>query len=191
MTGDGGTGRGQWASFEAEALPHAPGLFRLAMWLERDPHEAEDLVQETLTRAMQSFHRFTSGTNCRAWLVAILHNIRRNRLRARLRHPVVEDVDDRIAETVPFVPAIPQQITDEEMLEALRSLPEANQNVILLCDVEGMTYKEIAQALDIPIGTVMSRLHRGRALLRRRLAAAQAAGIADIAGRRSATEGAP
>lgn len=181
---------GDWAGFEAEALPHAAGLFRLAMWLERNRHEAEDLVQETLTRALQSFHRFTPGTNCRAWLITILHYVRSNRLRALRRHPLVEDADDRIAETVPFVPAIPQRLTDEEMLEALGSLPEAYQHVILLCDVEEMTYREIAEALQIPVGTVMSRLHRGRALLRLRLAALQVpAGAAVPAARRRAREG--
>ena len=159
-------------------MPHAPQLFRLAMWLERDRHEAEDLVQETLTQALQSFHRFTPGTNCRAWLVTILNHLRSNRRRARIRHPLIEDVDDRIAETVPFVPAIPQHVTDEEMIAALRGLPEAHQNVILLCDIEEMTYKEIAEALSIPIGTVMSRLHRGRTLLRQQLAAARGASSA-------------
>jgi len=179
-----------WATFETEALPHAPRLFRLALWLERDRAEAEDLVQETFIQALQSFHRFTPGTNCRAWLVTILHHVRSNRIRARVRRPVVEDVDDRIAETVPFVAAIPQQVTDEDMLAALRSIPEAHQAVILLCDVEEMTYKEIAEALDIPIGTVMSRLHRGRALLRRQLAAwAPRTGAGSE--RRAAPEGAP
>lgn len=160
-----------WAAFETEALPHAPRLFRLAMWLERDRQEAEDLVQETLTQALQSFHRFTPGTNCRAWLVTILHHLRSNRRRARYRHPVVDDADDYLTTTVPFVPAIPQHLTDEEMLAALRSIPEAHQQIILLCDIEEMTYKEIAETLSIPIGTVMSRLHRGRAMLRQQLAA--------------------
>lgn len=163
-----------WSRFEIEAMPHAPALFRLAMWFERDRSEAEDLVQETMVRALQSFHRFTPGTNCRAWLMRILHNIRSNRLRARRRRPVVEDPDDRIAEIVPFVPPVPQDVTDEDMLEALRSIPEIHQNVILLCDVEDMTYKEVAETLAIPIGTVMSRLHRGRATLRQRLAGTSA-----------------
>lgn len=155
-----------WATFETEALPHAPRLFRLALWLERDRHEAEDLVQETFIQALQSFHRFTPGTNCRAWLVTILHHVRSNRIRARMRRPVLDDVDDRLAETVPFVAAVPQHVTDEDMLAALKDIPEAHQTVILLCDVEEMTYKEIAEALGIPIGTVMSRLHRGRRQLR-------------------------
>jgi RNA polymerase sigma-70 factor (ECF subfamily) len=158
-----------WSAFEAEALPHVDRLFRLAMWMERDRQEAEDLVQETLIQALNSFHRFTAGTNCKAWLIAILHHVRSNRRRAKQRRPEVEDPDDRIAQTVPADPPIPQQITDEDILAALRGIPEAYHDIILLCDVEGMTYKEIAEALAIPIGTVMSRLHRGRALLRARL----------------------
>ena len=137
--------------------------------MERDRQEAEDLVQETMVQALKSFHRFTPGTNCKAWLVTILHHVRSNRRRARMRRPEVEDPDDRIAQTVPADPPIPQQVTDEDMLAALRGIPEAHQDIILLCDVEGMTYKEIAEALAIPIGTVMSRLHRGRAMLRAQL----------------------
>jgi RNA polymerase sigma-70 factor, ECF subfamily len=158
-----------WEAFEAEAMPHLDRLFRLALWMERDRREAEDLVQETMVQALKSFHRFTPGTNCKAWLVAILHHVRSNRRRARMRRPEVEDPDDRIAQTVPADPPIPDQITDEDILAALRGIPEAHQDIILLCDVEGMTYKEIAEALAIPIGTVMSRLHRGRALLRAQL----------------------
>jgi len=158
-----------WTAFEAEAMPHLDRLFRLAMWMERDRQEAEDLVQETMVQALKSFHRFTPGTNCKAWLVTILHHVRSNRRRARMRRPEVEDPDDRIAQTVPADPPIPQQVTDEDMLAALRGIPEAHQDIILLCDVEGMTYKEIAEALAIPIGTVMSRLHRGRAMLRAQL----------------------
>ena len=161
-----------WAEFEAEALPHAERLFRLAMWLERDRQDAEDLVQETMIQALQSFHRYARGTNCRAWLSSILQHVRSNRRRAGYRRAEVADIDDRIAETVPFVPAVPDRLMDEDVLAALGAIPEPYQAVILLCDVEEMTYKEIAEALSIPIGTVMSRLHRGRALLRRQLAQA-------------------
>ncbi|MGH9384987.1 MAG: sigma-70 family RNA polymerase sigma factor [Vicinamibacterales bacterium] len=161
-----------WAAFEAEVLPHLDRLFRLAMWMERDRQEAEDLVQETLIQALKSFHRFTVGTNCKAWLVTILHHVRSNRRRARMRRPEIEDPDDRIAQTVPADPLIPDHITDQDILAALRGIPEAYHDIILLCDVEGMTYKEIAETLAIPIGTVMSRLHRGRTMLRARLSAA-------------------
>lgn len=160
-----------WTAFEAEAMPHVDRLFRLAMWWERDRSEAEDLVQDTLVQALQSFHRFTPGTNCRAWLVVILQHVRSNRRRSKLRRPTVEDVDDRIAETVPFVEPVPQQLTDEDVLAALRGIPEAFQDIILLSDVEELTYKEIAGVLAIPMGTVMSRLHRGRIVLRQQLTA--------------------
>jgi len=160
-----------WAAFEAEALPHVDRLFRLAMWFERNRDEAEDLVQETMMQALQSFHRFQPGTNCRAWLVTILQHVRSNRRRARSRSPLVSDPDDRIAQTIPFVPPVPQQLSDKTILSALRRIAAQYQEVVVLCDVEEMTYKEIADALAIPIGTVMSRLHRGRALLRSELAA--------------------
>jgi RNA polymerase sigma-70 factor, ECF subfamily len=140
------------------------------MWLERSRAEAEDLVQETLMRALQSFDRYTPGTNCRAWLATILHHVRSNRRRASGRLALVPDIDDRIAAATPFVPPIPEELTDENLLGALRSIPEQYQHVIVLCDVEEVTYKEISQALDIPLGTVMSRLHRGRTLLRAQLA---------------------
>jgi len=160
-----------WAAFEAEAMPHADRLFRLALWFERNRSEAEDLVQETMMHALQSFHRFQPGTNCRAWLTTILQHVRSNRRRARSRSPLVDDPEDRIAAATPFVPPISQQLTDEDLLNALRKIPASFQEVIVLCDVEELTYKEIAEALEIPIGTVMSRLHRGRALLRAELGA--------------------
>ena len=152
-------------------MPFAAGLFRLAMWLEHDRGEAEDLVQETMLQALKSFHRYSRGTNCKAWLITILHHVRANRRRASRRLAALEEPDERIAETTPFVPAVPVEITDEDFLIALQGIPEHCQNIILLCDVEELTYKETAAALQIPIGTVMSRLHRGRAMLRQRLAA--------------------
>jgi len=158
-----------WAAFEAEALPHVDRLFRLALWFERSRQEAEDLVQETMMQALQSFHRFRPGTNCRAWLVTILQHVRSNRRRARQRSPLVDDPEDRIANTVPFVAPVPDTLTDENILGALGRIAVQFQEVIVLCDVEELTYKEIADALAIPVGTVMSRLHRGRASLRSEL----------------------
>jgi RNA polymerase sigma-70 factor (ECF subfamily) len=156
-----------WKAFEAEALPHVDRLFRLAIWLERDRAAAEDLVQETLTQALQSFHRYTPGTNCRAWLTSILQHLRSNRRRAQNREPIETGaIEERFAQTLTFVPPVPEHLTDEDVLGALRQIPETYQEVILLCDVQEMTYKEIASALNIPLGTVMSRLHRGRELLR-------------------------
>jgi RNA polymerase sigma-70 factor, ECF subfamily len=160
----------QWASFEAEALPHLSALFRVAMWLVRDRSEAEDLVQDTFTQALQSFHRFEKGTNCRAWLIRILFHVNSNRRRAIARLELVSDTDERIAETIAFDPPTPQGLTEEEVLRALRSLPPQFEEVVLLSDIEDMTYKEIAKTLGVPIGTVMSRLHRGRKLMRAELA---------------------
>jgi RNA polymerase sigma-70 factor (ECF subfamily) len=160
----------RWLAFETEAMPHVERLFRHAMWLTRNRAEAEDLVQETLVQALQSFHRFTPGTNCRAWLVTILQHVRSNRQRKLGRVIVDSTLEERAANVVPFVPPIPDAVTDEDMLLALQQIPSHHQEVILLCDVEEMTYKEIAAALDVPIGTVMSRLHRGRQLLRTELA---------------------
>lgn len=163
-----------WAAFEAEVLPHAPRLFRLAMWYERNRADAEDVVQDTMVQALRSFHRFQPGTNCRAWLITILQRLVSNRRRSRSRSIIVSDPDDRIADAVPFVPPVPQELTDEDVLSSLRRLPMVFQEVILLCDIEELSYREAAEALAIPIGTVMSRLHRGRAQLRVELAAADA-----------------
>lgn len=161
-----------WTAFEAEAMPHVGSLFRLAMWWERDRAVAEDLVQDTLVEALKSFHRFTPGTNCRAWLATILRHVRSNRHRSLQKAPPVDPADD-LADTVPFVAAVPQHLTDEDVLAALGSIPAQYQEIILLSDVEELSYKEIADTLAIPMGTVMSRLHRGRAHLRQSLAARQ------------------
>ena len=163
-----------WAAFEGEVYPHADRLFRLAMWFVRNRADAEDVVQDTMMQALKSFHRFQPGTNCRAWLTTILQHIVSNRRRAKGRSIVVSDPDDRIAQAVPFVPPVPQDLSDELVLSSLRRLPTAFQEVILLCDIEDLSYKEAAEALAIPIGTVMSRLHRGRAQLRSELVAAEA-----------------
>jgi RNA polymerase sigma-70 factor (ECF subfamily) len=154
--------------FEATILPHVDCVFRFAMWLIRDRTEAEDMVQETLTQALQSFHRFEPGTNARAWLLTILRHVRSNRLRARQRRPEVV-TDDRL-DALPAIEVTPQQVTDEEVLAALKALPSGFQEVIVLADVEEFSYKEIATVLEIPIGTVMSRIHRARRLLRAALA---------------------
>ena len=160
----------QWTAFEAEAMPHATSLFRIALWLTRDQTEAEDLVQETLTEALASFHRFARGTNCRAWLVSIMYHRHSKRRKATTRLHLVSDAEERIAETIAFEAPTPQNVTDEEVLGALERLPPAFQEVVILADVEEMSYKEIAAAIDVPMGTVMSRISRGRRLLRGELA---------------------
>ena len=162
-----------WAAFEGQVLPHADRLFCLAIWFVRNRADAEDVVQDTMMQALKSFHRVQPGTNCRAWLTTILQRVVSNRRRA-LRSIVVDDPDDRVAQSEPFVPPVPQVLTDELVLGTLRRLPTTFQEVILLCDVEDLSYKEAAEALAIPIATVISRLHRGRAQLRAELAAADA-----------------
>ena len=161
---------GVWAAFEAEALPHLDRLFRLAMWFERDRAEAEDLVQETLKEALASFHRFKAGTNCRAWLVSILQHVRGNRQRAKSRSLFIDDPEELAARTVPFTPPVPQELTDEDVLAALGRLPAHYQGVIVLCDVEELSYKEIAAALNEAPGTSRAQLSRARARLRELLA---------------------
>lgn len=178
----------KWAAFEAQALPHLSALFRVAVWLVRDKTEAEDLIQDTFMQALQSFHRFEKGTNCRAWLTRIMFHMNSNRRRAKARLQLVSDADERIAETVVFDPPTPQGLTEEEVLRALRSLPQRFEEVVLLSDIEDMTYKEIAKTLNVPIGTVMSRLHRGRKMMRAELASyANSRGIGGQAERASAS----
>ena len=158
-----------WASFESEALPFHVDLYRLARWLLRNQAEAEDLVQETFVEALRSFHRFEKGTNCRAWLIRIMYHTLSKRRRDSNRLRVVGDADEQIAETVAAEPPRSGEVVEEEVLSALKRLPEHYQEVVILSDVEDMSYKEIADALSIPTGTVMSRLHRGRSLLRSEL----------------------
>jgi RNA polymerase sigma-70 factor (ECF subfamily) len=153
--------------FEAEALPLLRSLYSSACRLTRNPHDAEDLVQETYLRAYRAFDRFRPGTNIRAWMYTILHRVRTDALRRAGRNPEREELP---AEG-PGVP--PEQhaalAEGEEVGRALAALPEVFRTAVLLRDVEEFSYQEIARILDIPVGTVMSRIHRGRALLRRAL----------------------
>ena len=166
--------------FEETALVHLDILYRSALRFTHNRSEAEDLIQETCLRAFRSFHRFNPGTNCRAWLLTILRNEFLKRLK-RGGHEVL-DTDPGDHETRAT------SITDEsrtrghpeeELLQAvlhgdvdraLKALPLVNREVVVLADLEGCSYKEIAQIVDCPIGTVMSRLSRGRAQLRQLLA---------------------
>jgi len=165
--------------FETEALGLADQLFRVAFRLLRDRARAEDLVQETYLQAWRSFHRFELGTNLRAWLYKILFNVyysgqRKERLQ-------LVPAEETLAETIAYDPPTPQRVTDEEVLAALERLPRDFQIPLLLADVEELSYREIADVLEIPLGTVMSRLHRGRKLLRTELAGyARNAGYRDL-----------
>jgi RNA polymerase sigma-70 factor (ECF subfamily) len=157
--------------FEAEALPHTRSLYGTALRMTGNAHDAEDLVQETLLRAYRGFGRFTPGTNIRAWLYTILHRVRTDAFRRQQRSvPTTELAGDG-----PPTPAPQEALAQggEDLERALASLPEPFRMAVVLRDVEDFTYQEIATMLEIPIGTVMSRIHRGRALLREHLAEAR------------------
>ncbi len=160
----------RWADFETEALPHMACLNRIAIWLLRDRAAAEDLVQETFMQALQSFHRYESGTNIRAWLMTIMYRTKIKQQRAAGRFPIVDAAEEQIAETIAFKPSIAEKLTDEDVLATLDRLPAQFREAVVLSDVEEFSYKEIAEVLQIPIGTVMSRVSRARKLLRAELA---------------------
>ncbi len=150
--------------FETEALPYLKALYSSAYRLTRNTHDAEDLVQETFLRAFRSFRSFEPGTNLRAWLYTILHRVRTDALRKSGRAPrSVELLEDACA-VAPAQEALARG--QEDVARALADLPENFRVAVILRDVEDLSYEEIAQVLSVPIGTVMSRIHRGRALLR-------------------------
>jgi RNA polymerase sigma-70 factor (ECF subfamily) len=164
------------ASFEAEALTYLDGLYRAALRLTRVPADAEDLVQETYLRAFRASDSFEPDTNLRAWLFTILHNTARNRARDRAREPVMVDSEavDRAADTGPGAADTPETLLLRETLApelqaAIDDLPEAFRQAVWLRDVEEFSYAEIATMLEVPIGTVMSRISRGRRMLFERL----------------------
>ena len=169
MFGIGREREKEWAAFESEALPLMPDVFRVAHWLVRNREEAEDLTQETFAQALKSFHRYSPDTNCRAWLITILYRLNGKRRLKLGQIKLVEDAEEQIAQTVAFEPPIPQNLTDEDILRAIERVPPKFSQVVLLTDVEEFTYTEAADLLQVPIGTVMSRLHRGRRLLRQEL----------------------
>jgi len=166
--------------FEREVLPILPNLYGAALRFTRNPQDAEDLVQETYLRAFRGFAGFQEGTNLRAWMYRILTNTFINIYRKKQREPVtVQDDDiedwylyDRLGSSTVEASAeseVLEKLPDEDVQRALEALPEGFRMAVLLADVEGFSYKEIAEIMDIPIGTVMSRLHRGRKALQKAL----------------------
>ncbi|MEU2947676.1 sigma-70 family RNA polymerase sigma factor [Nocardiopsis alba] len=181
-TAGGARDEGQTLDFATAVTPFADQLYPTALRMTRNPADAEDLVQETFTKAFANFHQFRAGTNLRAWLYRILTNTFINGYRKKQREPRQETTDEikdwqlaaaeahtssgmRSAET-----EVLDHLPDSDIKQALARLPEEFQEVIYLVDIEGYAYKEVAARMGTPLGTVMSRLHRARRQLREMLA---------------------
>jgi RNA polymerase sigma-70 factor, ECF subfamily len=166
--------------FEAEVLPQLDRLYGAALRYTRDPHDAADLVQESVAKAYRSFHQYRPGTNLRAWLYRVLHTTYLSMYRKQQRRPQ-EDLQDQIDDYSFYDEVnraggrsaereVLESFTDDEIKQALADLPEPFRVAVYLADVEGFAYKEIAEIMGTPVGTVMSRLHRGRKALQMALA---------------------
>ena len=166
--------------FAKQAMQYAPQLYSAALRMTRNTADAEDLVQDAYLRAYRGFATFSDGTNLRAWLFRILTNTYINRYRAKQRRPIETDLADvedlylyRRVNTLGAAASAEDTLfdlfTDDEVKRALEDLPDTFRLPVLLADVEQFSYKEIAEMLDIPIGTVMSRLHRGRKAMQKAL----------------------
>jgi RNA polymerase sigma-70 factor (ECF subfamily) len=167
------------SEFEAEAVPHMDLLYNFALRTTGDPDDARDLLQETFLKAYRFWDKYEKGTNIRAWLFRIMKNSYINRYRKETREPGMVDYED----VENFYDSIRADSTDtndlqeklfgnilgDEVTQALQSLPEDFRTVVILADIEGLSYEEIAEFLNCPIGTVRSRLHRGRKMLQTQL----------------------
>jgi RNA polymerase sigma-70 factor (ECF subfamily) len=171
------------AHFSDQAMEYMGSLYTAALRMTRNPADAEDLVQETYLKAYRAFGTFTEGTNLKAWLYRILTNTFINSYRSKKRRPEQSELDEgedlylyrrlggleAVAAGRSAEEEVLDHFTDTEVKDAVEALPEQFRMAVLLADVEGFSYKEIAEILDVPIGTVMSRLHRGRKSLQKTL----------------------
>jgi RNA polymerase sigma-70 factor, ECF subfamily len=169
------------ADFEADAMQYAPQLYSAALRMTRNPADAEDVVQETFLKAYRAYNSYAEGTNLKAWLYRILTNTYINNYRKQQRRPSEVELGElqdlylykRLGESSGATQSAEADMldvfVDTDIIEALESLPETFRMPVVYADVEGLSYKEIAEALDVPIGTVMSRLHRGRKALQKKL----------------------
>jgi RNA polymerase sigma-70 factor, ECF subfamily len=165
--------------FQREAVPHMDILYSYALRLTSNPEDANDLLQETYLKAYRFWSKFEQGTNCRAWLFRIMRNSYINRYRKAVKTPEHLDYDEikDFYNTIREQTSDPNdlserlfgQLLDDQVSAALTELPEEFRTVVILCDVENFTYEEAAEFVDCPIGTIRSRLHRGRKLLRDKL----------------------
>ena len=165
--------------FEEEIVPHLDAMYNFALRLTSDPSDAEDLVQDTIVKAFRFFSSYEKGTNAKAWLFRILKNSYINNYRKQSKKPNQVDYDEVSSfyetiradrtDTSDLEDKMFRELVDDDISQALEELPEDFRTVVLLCDVEGFTYEEIANMLDVPIGTIRSRLHRGRNLLKAQL----------------------
>lgn len=166
-------------AFNAEILPHLDSLYNYALRLTTDQSDAEDLVQDSIVKAYRFFDSYEKGTNAKAWLFRILKNSFINNYRKHQKLPQSVDYDEvspyfesvrsEQMETTDLENIIFRNLMDDNFTSALAKLPEDFRTVVLLCDVDGFTYEEISNMLDVPIGTIRSRLHRGRNLLKTEL----------------------
>lgn len=164
------------ARFEQEAVPHMDALYNFALRMAVDGTEAEDLVQETYLKAFRFFDKFEEGTNCKAWLFRIMKNSYINRYRRSQKSPSTVDygsveefyytIRGAGVDSGDLQERLFDNLLDDEVTTAIERLPDEFRSVVILCDIEGFTYEEIAEFVDCPVGTVRSRLHRGRKLLR-------------------------
>jgi RNA polymerase sigma-70 factor, ECF subfamily len=171
--------RQKHGEFQKEAIPHMDILYNYALRLTGNPEDANDLLQETFLKAYRFWDKFESGTNCRAWLFRIMRNSYINRYRKAVKTPELVDYDEikefyntireQSSDANDLSERLYGQLLDDEIAGALTELPEEFRTVVILCDIEGFTYEEAAEFVDCPIGTIRSRLHRGRKLLRDRL----------------------
>ena len=161
--------------FEEIALAHMDSIYKFALRMSRNESDAEDLVQETYLKAYRFFDKFEAGTNCKAWLLTILRNTFINGIRYNRRHRQMinlSEIEERGIE--PMADADPEDeifgnLLDDDVSAAMNTLPDGYRTAVLLADMKGMSYQEVADKMDCPLGTVMSRLHRGRRLLREKL----------------------
>ncbi len=173
------TEKSKQQDFNEEIIPHLDALYNFGLRLTADPNDAEDLVQDTIVKAYRFFSSYEKGTNAKAWLFRILKNSYINNYRKKSKKPQQVDYDEvatfyetiraERTDTSDLEDKMFRELIDDDISNALDQIPEDFRTVVLLCDVEDFTYEEIANMLDVPIGTIRSRLHRGRNLLKAQL----------------------